>query len=83
MRAGENASSFLLLVISRVIAWHQLAGVGFPSGVRGKELPANTRDVRDMGLIPGSGRSAGEGNGNPLQRSLASYSPWGRRVRRD
>ena len=32
-------------------------------------LPANARDVRDMGLIPGSGRSPGEGNGNPLQYS--------------
>ena len=61
MRVGENASSFLLLVISWVIAWHQLAGVGFPSGVHGKELPANTGDVRDMGLIPGSGRSPEEG----------------------
>ena len=34
-----------------------------------KNLPANARDVRDMGLIPGSGRSPGEGNGNPLQYS--------------
>ena len=40
----------------------------------------------DMGLIPGLGRSSGEGNGNPLQfshlekshrqGSLAGYSPW-------
>ena len=35
----------------------------------GKNLPANARDVRGEGLIPGSGRSAGEGNGNPLQYS--------------
>ena len=28
---------------------------------------ANAGDVRDSGLIPGSGRSPGEGNGNPLQ----------------
>ena len=34
-----------------------------------KNLPANARDVRDMGLIPGSGRSPGEGNGNTLQYS--------------
>ena len=32
----------------------------------GKELPANARDT---GLIPGSGRSSGEGNGNLLQYS--------------
>ena len=34
-----------------------------------KILPANTRDVRDMGLIPGLGRPPGEGNGNALQYS--------------
>ena len=43
----------------------------------------------DQSLIPGSGRSPGDGNGNPLQysclekshgqRSLGGYSPWGRR----
>ena len=32
-----------------------------------KSLPANAGDAGDMGLIPGSGRSAGGGNGNPLQ----------------
>ena len=34
-----------------------------------KNLPANAGDVRDADLIPGSGRSPGEGNGNPLQYS--------------
>ena len=34
-----------------------------------KNLPANVREVRDVGSIPGSGRSPGEGNGNPLQCS--------------
>ena len=29
----------------------------------------NTRDIRDMGLISGSGRHPGGGNGNPLQYS--------------
>ena len=48
-----------------------------------KNLPANTGD---LGSIPGSGRSPGEGNGYPLQeaclenphgqRSLAGFSPW-------
>ena len=32
-----------------------------------KNLPENAGDLRDVGLIPGSGRSPGEGNGNPLQ----------------
>ena len=34
-----------------------------------KNLPANGEDVRDMGLIPGSGRSLEGGHGNPLQYS--------------
>ena len=51
-----------------------------------KNLPANAEDVD---LIPGSGRSPGGGNGNPLQYSSLenpvvrrAYSPWGhKRVR--
>ena len=35
----------------------------------GKNLPANAGDERDVSLIPGSGRSPGEGNGYPLQYS--------------
>ena len=34
-----------------------------------KNLPANAGDIRDMALIPGSGRSPGEGNDNLLQYS--------------
>ena len=34
-----------------------------------ENLPANVRDIRDVGLIPGSGRSPGEGSSNPLQYS--------------
>ena len=50
-------------------------------------MPAIAGDVRDIGSIPGSGRSPGGGHDNPLQysclenpmdreRSLAGYSPW-------
>ena len=52
-----------------------------------KNLPANAGDIIDAHLIPGSGRSPGEGYGNLLQysclenphgqRSLAGYSPEG------
>ena len=42
---------------------------GFPGSTSGKNPPACARDMRDTGLIPGSGRSSGEGNGNPLQYS--------------
>ena len=34
-----------------------------------KSLPVNTGDIKDVGLIPGSGRSPGGGHGNPLQYS--------------
>ena len=34
-----------------------------------KNLPANAGDLRDAGLIPGSGGSPGKGHGNPLQYS--------------
>ena len=34
-----------------------------------KNLPANAGGKRDAGLLPGLGRSPGEGNGNPLQYS--------------
>ena len=49
-----------------------------------KNLPASAGDMRDMGSIPGLGRSPGVGNGNPF-RILAwkipraqepGYSPW-------
>ena len=49
-----------------------------------KNPPANARDTREAGLIPGSGRSPREGNSYPLQdsclensmnRSLVGYSP--------
>ena len=39
---------------------------GVPGGSAGKESACN---VEDLGLIPGSGRSPGEGNGNPIQSS--------------
>ena len=39
-----------------------------------KSLPASAGDERDVGLIPGSGRSPGEGNGNPLQYSCLGNS---------
>ena len=48
-----------------------------------KNPPANARDLRNPGSIPGLGRSPGGGHGTPLhllgeslgQRSLVGYSP--------
>ena len=42
---------------------------GFLGGSAVKNPPANAGDTRDAVSIPGSGRSPGEGNGNPLQYS--------------
>ena len=39
-----------------------------------KNPPANAEDARDVGSIPGSGRSPGEGNGYPLQYSCLEKS---------
>ena len=39
-----------------------------------KNLPASARDARDTGSIPGSERSPGEKNGNPLQYSCQGKS---------
>ena len=41
---------------------------------RKKNLPASAGDRRDTGLIPGSRRSLGEENGNPLQYSCLEIS---------
>ena len=49
----------------------ELTQLGFPGGSDGKESAHN---VEDPGLMPGSGRSLGEVNGNPLQYSCLEYS---------
>ena len=47
---------------------------GLPSWCSGKNLSPNTGDARDMGSIPGSGRSPEAGNGNLLQYSCQENS---------
>ena len=59
---------------------------GFPGASERKPSACN---AGDLGSVPGSGKSLGEGNGNPLQysclekshgrRSLVGYSPWDRK----
>ena len=53
--------------------------MGFPGGAVVKNPPANAEDVRDMGSIPGLGRSPREGNDNPLQYSCLE-NPMDRRA---
>ena len=55
----------------------------------GSEVKASAWNAGDWGLIPGSGRSPGEGKWQPTPallpgeshegRSLVGYSPWGRK----
>ena len=43
--------------------------MGLPGGLVVENPPAVQEGAVDLGLIPGSGRCAGVGNGNPLQYS--------------
>ena len=49
--------------------------LGFPGGSVVKNLPVSVGDARHSRLVPGSGRSLGAGNGNPLQYSCLEI-PW-------
>ena len=54
--------------------------LGFLGGAVVKNPPAKAGDVRDVGSIPGSGSSPGEGNDHPLQYSLGNpmdRAAWG------
>ena len=73
LRAGGNPG----VHIGKVDGWVKCDTTmqdGFPGGSVGKNPPAN---VGDLGLIPGLGRSPGEGKGNPLQYSCLK-NPMGR-----
>ena len=48
------------------VKYRTIKYLGFPGGSEGKVSPFN---AGDLGSIPGSGRSPGEGNGNLLQYS--------------
>ena len=79
---------YFYIIFNWLVLLHDYISVGIPSAV--KKLPAN---AGAMGLIPGSGGSPREGNGNsPVslprkfngQRGLVGCSPWGcKRVRQD
>ena len=48
------------------LSLHTRIFIGLPDGSVGKESTRNAGDTRDSDSIPGSGRSPGQGNGNPL-----------------
>ena len=79
----SHQGSFIFLYLLEFASYYPLEE-GFPGGSDSKESACN---VRDLGLIPGLGRSPGGGHGYPLQysclenphgwRSLAGYISWG------
>ena len=92
---SEKHCCLLLFVIElqfTFLAWLSTYSLGFPDDTSGKKKKKKKKftcqcRAREMGSLPGSGRSLGEENGNPLQysclekshglRSLAGYSLWG------
>ena len=73
-----NPFSFSLLRIIFTVGLPYVAFImlmqGFPGGTSFYLTTANAGDTRDLGLISESGRSPGEGNGNPLQYSCLENS---------
>ena len=80
-----SLSHSLLRICYLTVKLHgSISMTGFPGDSSSKESACN---AGDPGSIPGSGRSPGEGNGDPLQfsclensmdkRGLVGYSPWG------
>ena len=80
---GINGKLFMVIFI-RIIWGNNL---GFSGSAVVKNLPADTEDTGDTGLIPRSGRFPGVGTGNPLQYSclenFMDKTAWWATVRRD
>ena len=65
--AGSDATEWVSTARHSTCTWTKIYTVkGFPGGSDCKEFACN---AEDLGLIPGLGRSPGEGSGNPLQNS--------------
>ena len=93
-----NIKAIVALILEKAMAAHsstlawKIPWMEEPGGLQsmrslsGSEGKASACDAGDPGSIPGSGRSPGEGNGNPALlpgksygwRSLIGYRPWGR-----
>ena len=72
---GRKIKPPTILEPLQCILWAPWASVGSPGGSVVKNLPARAGDAEASGSIPGSGRSPGGGNGNPLH-ILAWRIPW-------
>ena len=71
MHTGAELRSFVLQCFNNGISFLLCRHNGLPRwhSVKNPSTNVGDRDAGDMGLIPGSGRSPGVGNGNPLQYS--------------
>ena len=70
----EHSCSKVICILYSVCLYYQFDTqphliVGFPGGASGKDTVCLCRRHRNVGSIPGLGRSPGEGHGNPLQYS--------------
>ena len=66
---GPDSTWLVTLNKSFPFSGRQFPLLALPGGACGKEPACQLRDIRDVGLIPGLGRSPGEGHGNRLQYS--------------
>ena len=71
MTTGKAIALTIQTAVGKVMSLFLIHCLGFLSSSVGKESAFNTGDP---GSIPGSGRSSGEGNGNPLQYSCLENS---------
>ena len=74
---GMRSTGTPLLVVDTLpctVSGPRLYGFDFPHGSAIKKSACPAGDVGDEGLIPGSGRSPGGGNGNPFQYSFQDIS---------
>ena len=69
MFSGTGRGDCHISITSGFTVGQCLGGETFQVVLGVKNPPANAGDVRDVGSIPGSGRSSGGGNGNPLPYS--------------
>ena len=70
--------SFFFRTFFSIMVYHWILSIGASQMAPVvKNLPARAGDVRDVGSVPGSGRSPGRGHGNPPQYSSLE-NPMGR-----
>ena len=63
----HSLHSALQQILSQIQYVADIVYISFPDGSASKEFACNTGDIGYLGSIPESGRSPGQGNGNPFQ----------------